>query len=208
MAVLPPYQAAIDAAPPVLFGRRLRPLSLGHSYLCDALGADLDLLKSTRCAGWPLDTIGLASWVCSQPWRVSLHRMRTESPRRLQRELRRMGAKLGRGHRDPGPAIKSAVDSFLGYLDAYLVIPDRFSDAKAGASALRAPWQTLVAAALSQGRPSEYEAAMEMPLGEAVGLYAATCVLQGDRSWFSAIDYELAATAPVTRASSPGSTHG
>ena len=212
MALLPPFQAALDARPPRIWGVRLTPLTLGHCLLLDALGIDTDLWKATRGTVATPDQLGLAVWVCALPWTEARRRLADWPERRLHRAMARLGRRMARAGRRQASAghVRSGyvqgLDRFVQYLDAYLAGPDRFTDGK-GTAHRRGPWPLLVAAALGKGSAEPTLRALDLPAGWALCLLASARIIEGDESWFSDVDYalaEAAETPPGTRDSGLG----
>jgi len=197
MALLPPFQAALDARPPRIWGVRLTPLTLGHCLLLDALGIDTDLWKATRGTVATPDQLGLAVWVCALPWTEARRRLADWPERRLHRAMARLGRRMARAGRRQASAghVRSGyvqgLDRFVQYLDAYLAGPDRFTDGK-GTAHRRGPWPLLVAAALGKGAAEPTLRALDLPAGWALCLLASARIIEGDESWFSDVDYALA----------------
>ena len=119
------YSTDILVEPPVLFGRRLLPLCLGHVRVLHAL--EHPALTSD---GLSAADLGSAVWVCSTDWKKAGHKIRSG---RFARELVRLGRKARKV--ETLPAIHEAFDE---YREFYIAAPPRLHAGKAEEE--RVPW--------------------------------------------------------------------
>lgn len=123
---------------PICMGRRLLPLSPGHSVVLHAWG-------SPFVAGGREPTLvdlAAAVWICSQPATAIVARF---DDAQMQREFRR----LGLGSRKLDFPAECAL--FETYLLEFQRLPDRWEGEPSGSEGSRAPWQfMLVRAAMER----------------------------------------------------------
>lgn len=65
--MLPSYAKAFFSQPPTVFGKRLRPFSLGHSFLLEAIGNPVAM-----CEPYAAQDAAVFALVCSLPWGEAL----------------------------------------------------------------------------------------------------------------------------------------
>ena len=171
-----PYTYSTDALvkPPVLFGRRLLPLSLGHVRLLHALehpALSADALE--------LPDIGSAVWICSTPWKKAQRKIRTG---KYLNEIRKIGRKAGRM-----PALQAS--AFDEYRNFYIEAPPRLQDGQAESA--RVPWFLLLFCAVQKNTNLSAEETWNLSPRHAAEICAGLSVLNGDKSVMSEAEQEL-----------------
>lgn len=171
------YINALWLRPPTVFGRRLRPLSLGHAYLLEAI--ESPCIMSPHLAS--RHDVLAAVWICAQPWR------------RARCSLRGVIAGRGRWRFVLWGAIRRHADwdtevrRFIEYVQSYTTTParNRSTDKRDGST--RVPWP--LAVAYAAGARSFDHQVWDLPLPEVFAYHAAGCAYAGDKTLKT--DYEL-----------------
>lgn len=163
------YQNAFIARPPVVFGRQLEPLSLGHVYLLTVQGSPL-------MDGGPVTQgdIVTAVFICSSPFKEAIDRL--VSPDCLSSAV-----EWGKENRSANS--EAECKAFMDYFRSYFQYPERYLEHKVNGVSVKqsksaVPWFYVIAWSLME-RVSE-ERAWNMPLPLAFSYHAANAQFNGD----------------------------
>jgi hypothetical protein len=168
---------AICCQPVTVFGRKLKPFSLSHSYLLEGLENP-----------WPKYREGSKSalihavWVCSQDHGTNVAQV-------LRPPLFRMFL-AGLMARRYDYATERKV--FLQYMADYMEIPDHWYSDTGSSKGLRAPWQLHFVMGLTQHCGMVLRDAWNAPVALARCWYDVWAEKQGDDSLVSVREQELA----------------
>jgi len=166
------YSTAALARPPVLFGRRLLPLTLGHVDVLGALGN-----PAAEGGALSVQELAAACWVCSLPWREASARLRAG---RFSRQLGRMGARFARN-----PAAETG-RAFAEYLAFYIAGPPRWDFG--GDEEPRIPWHLALFCAIQRHTNLSMDEAWDLPVRRAAEICAGLSAISGDKGVMSAAE--------------------
>ncbi len=166
--------------PPLCLGRRLLPLSLGHSLVLESINSPLlgHTLSPQPSALSPQPSPGdlaVAVYVCSQ---LATNLSRTLDFAQEAAQFRAWGEKT---------TLEDATSDlvlFRAYMGVYLEAPERWQPEARGAGP-KAPWQYIVVNALRQHLKLSYDEAWNCPVNRALADYAALGEALGDDSLMS-----------------------
>lgn len=167
------YSAELLVEPPALFGRKLRPLSLGHARILHALGHP----ALTDGKLMPAD-IGTAVWVCSQAWESAAEKIRTG---RHLRQIRRMGRRSRKK--------SDAVSAFEEYRMFYIDAPPRRSEGRAEQE--RVPWFMELFCAVQKSTALTPAETWALTPRAAAEICAGIGVLNGDKTLLTTLEQKL-----------------
>lgn len=154
----PIYQTAFVPPQPVVLGKRLLPLSLGHLVLLDGAESIFVSQKPTRRA--TAGDLAAAVWICSQ--KAGDLRMNVEAPD--QAAMVKWGLDCRKFK------FKAERTAFVDYITSSLRFPRAWYDDKSKTPV--AAWQFSIAGALIESGVTRAEV-WDMPVSEALALYAA-----------------------------------
>lgn len=169
-----PYTYSTDSLvkPPVLFGRRLRPLTLGHAMVLNALEHPALMNEQLN-----LSELAVAVWVCSVPWKKAQKMIRNGSSHRalfwmgLRYRIRRGG-------------FKEAVLAFDEYRRFYIDGPPRWETGDGG-SAGAVPWFLTLFCAVQKHTNLTANETWNLPVKFAAEICAGIGELNGDTTLMS-----------------------
>jgi hypothetical protein len=168
---------ALCCQPVTVFGVKLKPFSLSHSYLLDGLDNP-----------WPKHANGSRSalihavWVCSQDHDANVTQV-------LRPPLWRMFWTSVRSRRFDYATERQA---FVQYMANYMEIPDHWYSGAGSSKGFRAPWQFHFAMGLTQHCGMTLREAWNTPVALARCWYDVWAEKQGDDSLVSVREQELA----------------
>lgn len=159
-----PYTAAFCPPAPEVLRRRLLPLSLGHCVLLEAVGSPFVRAGGARVK--PGD-LALAVFICSHP---------SKATREAHYTPDKFALDIQWGLDCKGLDFVAEKKAFEEYLESSLKMPEIWQES--GSKAPVAAWQFSVVAALMKGGLGREEA-WDMPVAEALALYAAMLEREG-----------------------------
>lgn len=159
------YSDAFFCEPPTVLGRKLRPYSLGHSFILEATA-------SPFVTGGPVNAFELigAVLMCSIPFRELVDKINTNG---LEAESAAMGKDM-----DLGVMYAAELAKFNDYLRTYDKAPPAIQ--KKAETECPVPWQFIVAWRLMERIPEDR--AWDMPLSLALAYNAAWRWEHGDET--------------------------
>jgi len=160
------YSSDALVKPPVLFGRRLLPFTLGHADVLHA--AEHPALTDNILT--PPD-LGSAVFICSKPWEKSTELLRSG---KFKAHLIRLGL---RASLRPD---KTALDRFNEYREFYVAAPPRWESEKTTPSA--APWHLTLFCAIQKNTNLSMEETWNLTIRRAAEICAGLSAIQGDES--------------------------
>lgn len=179
--MLPAYAKAFFSAPPVVFGKRLRPFSLGHSFLLEAIGNPVAMGEPYS----PQDAAVFAK-VCTMTFAEALAFLNDEDAAR--KEMERMGAKCGGAD---WLAECAKIDEY--FRATFECIPERWEQ-DGDKSEMRVPVQLAffqVLRGTAAITPELENAIWDMPYGRAAAYAAVAGWAKGDESLMSEKESDL-----------------
>ena len=183
------YVNALVSAPPVVLGRRLLPLSLGHVAVLDACGSPF-----VRGEEWQAADVVFAVWACSQP-QDALRAAVNADPDRLAREARRWGRRCKPWQ------IAAAAPLLVQYVIDGMAAPRRWDSPEAKRVI---PWWLSVAWSLMGGDVTREEYVWAMPAARAIAYASAEAARRGDESLMSEDEIKVIDEARKAKAASNG----
>jgi len=165
--------------PPKIFGRKLKPFSLGHAYILDVyesayVGASME--SSAK-------ELIFALWVCGHTYSDAMVRLRSG---RFKWEMFCYGRRFREKYFNEASVILSD------YIDSYTTTPERWKKQNGSGSTLRVPWQMATVWRLCGGRlsPDTVEWAWNLPVCDAMAFCAVAAASEGDKDLISEDEYE------------------
>ncbi len=174
---------------PVVMGVRLRPFSLGHSVLLEAVESPYMSDAQSVDSG----DLALAVWICSHTYEDASAALNSDDPR-IKKAFMRWGKRWSRRG-----VFLDELDTFTAYLNYYADAPTRWESDDS--NELRVPWQWAMLNTLCGGvaDPALHSRVLNMPLNSAICQACAIGAANGDESLMS--EYEERAISELAEIS-------
>jgi hypothetical protein len=168
---------ALCCQPVTVFGRKLKPFSLSHSFILSSLDNGYG-----RTADGSRSDLLHAVWICGRDHA-------TNTAKLLKPEI---GAMIWFGVVAKFYDFKHERAKFLQYLSDYLEIPEHWESGEYAGKGFLAPWQYHFAMNAAENCGPHINAAWDMPVALARCYYDVWAEKQGDTSLVSTRERELA----------------